>query len=198
MDVTLDFTWYKDPKGYRLIPAKPLKLKPVSDVLVSDIRPARIVRNGGALQSYRPFEIEPRLHDQFLKLAKTESGVFKFVETFGPLTHEGLGTKGDVVLDIIKRANDMTRLLRGGIVAFPLGPLQTTILSDRKGLMRLEVRPRSLIDALWLELSQDKSRTEFRKCNECGETFRVGPGARRADARFCSDECRTKHNNERR
>ena len=32
-DLTLDFTWYRDPKGYRLIPAKVPKLRPGQSIL---------------------------------------------------------------------------------------------------------------------------------------------------------------------
>lgn len=200
MDVTLNFTWYKDTKGYRFVPTT-TKRRPgqsILDAKLADIQPARIVRLGGTLLSYRPFEKVSRLHNQFISLAKTESGVLRFVETFGPLTHEGLRGKGDAVHDVITHAEDMTKVLRGGIVALPLGPLQTTIQSDRRGVMRLEVRPRSLIDALWFELSQDKSKTDFRECLECSKLFQVGGGARRVGAIFCSDECRVKHNNKHR
>ena len=118
MDLTLDFTWHKDMRGYRLVPAKFPRLRPgqsILDAKLADIQPARIVRNGGALQSYRPLEMVSRLHNQFISLAKTESGVLRFVETFGPLTHEGLRGKGDVVQYAIDQADDMMKVRRGGI-----------------------------------------------------------------------------------
>jgi hypothetical protein len=81
------------------------------------------------------------------------------------------------------------------MVAIPLNKLNVTILANHKGEMRLKVSPACLLDALWLQLAQAKSVTTFRDCLECGKSFAVGKGTnRRADAKFCSDECRVKYN----
>jgi hypothetical protein len=64
------------------------------------------------------------------------------------------------------------------------------------GGTRLEwdVIPRSLIDALWLQLAQAISAGKtYRECKECGSWFEVSPEAKhRSNRRFCSDSCRTK------
>jgi hypothetical protein len=199
-DLTFDFTWYKDAKGYRLIPPKSWKRRPgqsILDARMSDIQPARIVRNGGALQSYRPLEV-PRLFSRFINKAKSENGVLEFVERFGPLTHDGLHRNGDVVPAVIEQAENMSQALRGQIIAMPLHSLNASIVTDN-GRMRLKVRPACLLDALWLQLAQAKSVTNFRECLHCHGSFIAGGGAdRRADAKFCSDECRIEFNSRKR
>ena len=199
LELTLNFTWHKDPKGYQLVLGKPLMLRPgqsILDVKSSDIQLAqpRIVRLGGKLQSYQPFETVSRLHDQFLGMATTEAGVLKFVEAFGPLTQEGLRGRGEDVRHVIDQAQEMIEVLRGGVLAMPLNRLIASIESDRNNGVHLKIRPACLLDALWLQVAQAKSVSKFRKCRRCGEQFRAGPGTnRRADAKFCSVECKTKH-----
>jgi hypothetical protein len=194
--ISLAFKWYRDPKGYRLIPAKPIKRRPGQsnlDTLVEDAPVALIVRNGGPFQSYQPLDKFPRLFRYFIDMARSEDGVLKFIETYGPLTGEGLRS-GENVSKVIDWAYDMSNALRGHISAMSLSPLKASIITER-GKMKLEVGPSSLIDALWLQLVQSQSQpNRFRECEQCGEEFMVGPGARRADARFCKDECRIKFN----
>src|SRR5262245_3404956 len=119
-DLTLDFTWYRDPKGYQLIPAKVPKLRPgqsILDVLANEIEPARIVCNSKERQSYRPLEI-PNLAGRFINMARSEAGVLKFVEKFGPLTHDGLRGKGGVVPKIMDQAEAMVRYGTRGLGKF--------------------------------------------------------------------------------
>jgi hypothetical protein len=199
--LNFDFTWYRDPKGYRLIPAKPLRLRKgqsILDVYSTDIQPARIVRNGGALQSYRPLVDEflsTRVVQEFMA-ATSEQGMLKFVEKFGPLTHDGLRGKGDIVLALIDQAKDMKQVIHGQMIAMPLKKLNAAIISDNSGL-RLKVSPANLLDALWLQLAQS-SRHSFRQCLQCGKSFIIGSGHRRTDAKFCSDDCRIEYNSLRR
>src|SRR5262249_19032374 len=188
-DLALDFTWYRDPKGYRLIPAKIPKVRPgqsIMDVPASDIEPARIVRNGGELQSYRPLEI-PNLVGRFINNATSEKGVLEFVEKFGPLTHGGLGNKGEIVPDVVDQAEAMVRYGTRG-----LGRFKAWIEIDHEGL-RLKVQPTSLLDALWLLLAQTNTRSK--QCLQCRKPFPIGVAVkRRKDAKFCSDKCRIKFN----
>ncbi len=185
--LTLDLTWYRDAKGYRLIPAKPI-FRPAQSILEAraGVQPARIVRNGGALQSYRPLDAPfPKpLFEDFLKV-KTENDVLNFVQRFGPLTHDGLRKKGDVVPAVIEEAKEMSQVLRGRTIARPLGKLNVSIVEGS----RLKISPSSLIDAMWLQLVQSSGK--FRECEQCRKLF----SGLRADARFCSDGCRIKFNN---
>ena len=168
----------------------------ILDVKSSDIQPARIVRNGGSLQSYRPLDKFPNLFRYFISIPKSESGVLEFVERFGPLTYDGLKRDGDVVPEVIDWAEEMSQALRGRIIALPLNKLNAAIVTDHNGI-RLKVMPTCLLDALWLQLAQAKSHgsANFRECLKCHNLFMAGAGAdRRADAKFCSDECRIEFN----
>jgi len=188
-DLTLDFTWYRDPKGYRLIPAKLPKLRPgqsINDVPMREIEPDRIVRNGGKPQPYRPLEI-PALFDRFIKMATTENGVLEFVQKFGPLTKNGRWGKGDIVPDIIDHAEAMARGHGSGLLN-----INVSITVERDET-RLKVSPACLLDALWLQLAQANTRSK--QCPQCRKPFRIGVAVkRRKDARFCSDDCRIKFN----
>jgi len=188
-DLTLDFKWYRDPKGHRLIPARFPKLRKgqsIMDAPMADIEPSRIVRNGGELQSYRPLEIH-NLAGLFIKMARSETGVLEFVEKFGPLTSDGLRGKGEIVFEIIDQAEAMVRYGTKG-----LGRFKAWIEIDNEG-MRLKVQPTSLLDALWLLLAQTNTRS--RVCRQCRTPFPIGVAVgRRRDAKFCSDDCRIKFN----
>jgi hypothetical protein len=199
--LSFDFTWYRDPKGYRLIPAKPIRLRKgqsILDTSPSDVQPARIVRNGGALQSYRPLVDEflsTRVVEQFMATT-SEQGMLEFVKTFGPLTHDGLRGKGEIVPALIEQAETMSQVIHGGIVAMPLNKLNAAIIADNIAL-RLKLSPANLLDALWLQLAQS-NRHSFRHCLQCGKSFVIGSGHRRTDAKFCSDDCRIEYNSLRR
>ena len=153
-----------------------------------DIEPARVVRNGGELQLYRPLEHFPNLFDRFINTATTENGVFKFIENFGPLTYNGLQGKGDIVPDIIEQA----RAMAGGPGTALVKKLNASITVERDGV-HLKLWPSCLLDALWLQLAQANTRS--RLCPQCRKPFRTGVVVgRRRDARFCSDDCRIKFN----
>ena len=185
--LTLDFTWYRDRKGYRLIPAKPIPLRSGKSLLdVPPASPARIVRNGGELESYRPLErFSDLLVEEFLKI-KTEKDVLNFIQRFGPLTT--LREKGDVVPAVIDEAKEMSKTIAGEVVARQLNKLNVKIVSG----LQLKISPACLLDAIWLQLVQ--GRDELRMCENCSKVF----SGKRKDARFCSDHCRTEWNNRQR
>lgn len=189
-ELSFDFVWYKDPKGYRLVPPKPLKLRSgqsILDAKVGDIQPARIVRNGGALERYRPLNI-PNLFKKFI-VVRSDEDLLKFVETFGPLTHHGVRGNGDIVPAIIDQAESMAQVLRGRTVSIPLNKLNTSIVTDTNRELRLKVSPGCLLDALWLQLAQAQSGPSKGKLRFCAQCDRPLAG-KRADAKFCSDKCR--------
>jgi hypothetical protein len=192
-ELTFDFVWYKDPKGYRLIPVKPLKLRKgqsMLDVDPDDIQPARIVRNGDRLEPYQPLKI-PNLFRKFIDMSRSDEALLKFVETYGPLTHNGLRGNGEIVLDIIDQAENMFEVLRGRTVPLiPLNKLNASIVTDSNRELRLKVSPGCLLDALWLQLAQAQSgpnKVKLRFCTQCDKPLEAG---KRADAKFCSDKCR--------
>src|SRR5262249_45975617 len=192
-DLTFDFTWYKHAHGYRLIPAKPFpRGKSIMDALIDDIQPARIVPNGGPLERYRPLNEFENLFEHFIRKAKSEGGVLEFINAFGPLTNDGLRRGGEVVPRMIEVAEEMAKA--DSIVAMSLHKLNVSIVTEN-GRMRLKVSPACLLDALWLQLVQASGSGSFRECAKCHRPFVAGVrGNRRADARFCSDECRIEFN----
>src|SRR5262249_20364056 len=139
--------------------------------------------------------LSSRVLEEFIA-ATSEQGMLKFVEKFGPLTHDGLRGKGEIVLDLIDQAKDMEQVIHGRIIAMPLNKLNASIISDSNRL-RLKVSPVNLLDALWLQLAQS-NRYGFRRCLQCGKSFAIGSGHRRTDAKFCSDDCRIAFNSLRR
>jgi hypothetical protein len=64
----------------------------------------------------------------------------------------------------------------------------------------LVVRPANLLSAIELQFYKVVAGvTDLTTCEHCGEWFERGQaGTRRAGARFCSDDCRSLHNNQRR
>jgi hypothetical protein len=195
LDLTFDFTWYKDTRGYRLVPAKPLPLRRGQsnlNVRPDDIQPARIEPKGGSLQRYRPLDEFENLFEHFIRTANSEGGVLEFVNAFGPLTKDGLRRGVEVVSQIIDAAEEMAKAESSA--AMTLNRLNVSIVND-SGRMRLKVSPACLLDALWLQLAQASGSGRLRECGKCRKLFVGGVrGNRRADARFCSDKCRIEFN----
>ncbi len=63
------------------------------------------------------------------------------------------------------------------------------------GEWEFHLRPLSLLDALWLQFGQALvSKAELRSCKQCEKWFQAGAGGARADAKFCTPECRRRYN----
>lgn len=63
----------------------------------------------------------------------------------------------------------------------------------------LSLQPKSLLGAIHIQFFEFvASGKDLRACEQCGKWFETGASARRAVARFCSDDCRTKFHNRRR
>ena len=78
-----------------------------------------------------------------------------------------------------------------------LGALGNVILqTDASGEVHLRIEPRNLLQALQLQLGQVLAgERNFRPCQYCGQWFECGAGAaKRADAKFCSDDHRITFN----
>jgi hypothetical protein len=181
----IEFTWHRDEKGYDLLPE-------------TRRSPARIVGKGGSLKAYRPLDV-PTLFRRFAEIQKTPVGALGFIEKFGPLSLDGVaGGKGEKLSTVIEWARVMESRLqkvKGRQDDLPRNSLEAHLVTDRDGA-RLEFRPSTLIDALWLQLGQELSGgSRINRCINCLQFFRAGPGtARRADATFCSDEHRIEFN----
>ena len=155
-ELTLDFTWYKHPEG---LPPRSGEAAPAAAWAIALGRTGHWDRarpdfwEGREASIDRPLEI-PNLVGRFIEMAKSEAGVLKFVEKFGPLTDDGLRGKGEVVPEIMDQVEAMVRYGTRG-----LGKFKAWIEIDHEG-MRLKVRPSCLLDALWLLLAQTNTHQE--------------------------------------
>jgi predicted nucleic acid-binding Zn ribbon protein len=197
MALYIDFDWSMDTKGYRL-----------------DGR--RIVGNGGPRKSYRPLDQFPTLYSVFAQIPQTADGALYFVQRFGRLTADDLGTDdpGDKVSDVIGAAQTMALALSVGRLPKWTGPteyevpgtnlivtggipvgrgIQAWLAPDpTTGEWRLKLTPKDLLGALRLQSAQAliDPDSHMRECIQCGGWFT----GRRTDAKFCSDECRIQYN----
>ena len=195
--IHIDLTWYVDTKGYQP-------------------KNGRLVPNGGKLRAYRPLDNFPTLFGIFIDQCRTQEGVVKFVNMFGPLnTSPGnlittrvlglpgfMGAGGDSIREVIQQAKLMAKLSnhdKSDVRQIPLTSLEA-FLATSDGEIRLQLSPSRLIDAIWLQMAQSiTSGHDLQQCLQCGKLFEVGPGSgRRLDAKFCNDEHRTAFNNNRR
>jgi hypothetical protein len=140
-EASLEFSWWQDPKGYRLSPAAPDTDEPRVIVHPLGIRTGigperhRIVRVGGDLQEYKPIERfdGALLYGEFTKIGaqpveRHERGTavvdieaskirgqreaLDFVRRFGPVTRDGLDTQqGDDLDTILVHAAAMREMM---------------------------------------------------------------------------------------
>jgi hypothetical protein len=215
MTVSIDFTWQKDASGYRLVKEGSLPDgKPLAD---------RIVPNGGERILIRPMETadiywvfahvdsaEKLLEfvEKFGLLLPYE-GATRVRLFRDPVDGSGLlkwddadeGMPVGIILAQAALFHDALRLKTEGskqLTAF-LTSIKTprfgdlSLVPDRVFGVRFQIRPLTLMDALWLQLGTVlASGIKLSTCLQCGQLFEVGAGTgRRADAKYCSDEHRT-------
>jgi hypothetical protein len=210
----IDFVWWRDAEGYRLVadgtPPEPLVFHPLGIRIVSATKPLRLVRLGGDLIPYRPLDQFGTLFRIFANDVKTPKDVLAFAQKFGPLTVAGLDKAlGEPAHDTVVHAEGMReflsfargdkRLLERGIDAQlnPLGQIDIALVLDpATNKPKLRLSPSSLLNALWVQFGQALSGdTGLRQCQHCGAWFETGVGTgRRLDAKFCSDEHRIAFN----
>ena len=219
-NVSIDFHWYKDARGYRLVKEGTLSGgNPPAD---------RIVPNGGERVSIRPLET-PDLYMVFSHRDSPEK-LLDFVERFGLLgDYEGENYElasyyqdpvdGSELVNVdsyegmpVRKYLDQAALFNEALRRKVEGPEQlaaflktTGSAAQSSGVLRLmpdkvlggrfQIAPVNLMQALWFQLGQAlASDIKLRTCLQCGQLFEVGVGSeRRADAKFCSDEHRTLH-----
>jgi hypothetical protein len=224
---SIDFEWLRDDAGYRYVPAapgnpEPSEMSPLYALIepirsaVSGGRPARIVRCGGKLVPYRPFEKDGgKLYQIFASLCWTgeESLLLDFVNRFGPLTEFGNQDCGEEVLFAVSAASVMRDLLycspaeraayfsRSGDKGVAWSRIDVALtFNPMTNKPQFRLTPPALVNALWLELGQAlSSDASIRNCLHCGEWFEAGAGTgRREDAKFCSDPHRIAFNSRKR
>lgn len=71
------------------------------------------------------------------------------------------------------------------------GYIFVEVAEDAEKPCRLELRPRSLLAGLWMQLAVAvDDNLEFKRCIECGKSYNATPGAARKTKSYCSDACR--------
>jgi hypothetical protein len=213
--IAIELDWARDPKGYRLVETgRPKQLRIVRN------------GTGNGPENLPPFLplSTDLLFRYFANIATTPEGALDFVRRYGSLTTDGWDERaGDVVSLVTFHAEYMRGVL--GVWAgkqkdphLPVGrgqvgrgrplvvsPYDTGSSSSLNAkviwdpfakALKWELRPASLLDALWLQLGQAlTANVQFRQCEHCGNFFEAGRGTgRRLDAKFCSDEHRVAFN----
>jgi len=217
-NVSIDFHWYKDASGYRLVKAGSLPGgKPPAD---------RIVPNGGERVLMRPMETAD-IYRVFAHVNSAEK-LLEFVEKFGLLgnyegeqlevgghyrdpvdgselinldSYEGMPVgkyleQAALFDELLRRKAEGSEQLAAflkstGTPVTSLGHLH--LIPDKVLGARFQIAPANLMQALWFRLGQVlASNIKLSTCLQCGDLFEVGLGSgRRADAKYCSDEHRT-------
>jgi hypothetical protein len=220
--LNIDFEWSVDDAGYDYVPAELgwAAMSPLDRIASCGLldgtegdRPDRIVRRGGKLIAYRPFEKINGLYRIFARIGTTAEGLVEFINRFGPLTEGGHDpATGDAVPFVLTAASTMAELLTYSpeerfsyLSKFDRGLSWTRIdvslvANPFTRKPQIALKPPWLLHALWLELGQALSGDiSIRKCAHCGGWFEVGPGSgRREDAKFCSDAHRIAFNSRKR
>ena len=188
----IQFNNWRDPMGYRLNDSKVF-----------------VVRNGKRIDNFEV--VQPlknkALYGEFANNVVNAEGVLQFVQRHGPLTDQG-NDQGDFVNDVLINAERMRYILgllsdrrqraglgkRFGIPAIPLHVVMN--LDQKTRVLRWEMWPNRLLDALWLQVGQAAtSGARIQTCALCREFFAAGyPRERRLDSKFCSDEHRVRYN----
>jgi hypothetical protein len=212
--IDIDFAWSVDTKGYRLDNGRiignggskrPYRLQefPTLHLIFAKTPQTpegllRFVNRFGRLTLDEPPEGgEPIVGDNVKKILpdiRMISGALEILR--GHLGNPPKWQGGPFEYDV----PPMPGLPRGAKISggIPLrGKLSASLVPDPStGEWRLKLAPPTLLDAIWLQFGQAlTSNANLRPCDQCGTWFEAGAGSgRRADAKFCSDECRIKFN----
>jgi hypothetical protein len=63
--------------------------------------------------------------------------------------------------------------------------------AQTQGLFRMEIKPRNLLNALWLQLFVAvQENKNYRACKECGKWFEASLDPQRTKQQYCSNTCR--------
>jgi hypothetical protein len=211
----ISLEWRRDADGYDLLPEihSPPKPEEVCRSLLAEAMawlPLRVVGRGGRAISCWPLEAD-KLFARFAGL-HTPEDVLGFIHSWGPLTELGHDpVRGEDVAPVLEHAAAFRALLNYegqerqlaswiGSEGKMIARLDLSLVMDRSGMPRLRLRPKTLLEGLWLQLGQKLSGDRpWRECLHCGTWFETGPGAgRRLDAVFCSDDHRTLFNSRKR
>jgi hypothetical protein len=186
----LDFTSYRDSKGYRLAGKVPPRRGRKNFLEILNMFSGYIEGNGG-----KPVRVDlnqwPRAFEEFAA-AKTPGDLVRFITKYGPLTRK----KRQNVFTQLDQAQTMRECMNGKRTLQSVS-LSTLLYQDpTTGEAEVSVTPSSLIDALWLQYQHSQSSgAGLRKCPYCDTYFAVGGNSGRLrNAEFCSPEHRKRFN----
>jgi hypothetical protein len=220
----IDFEWRRDEAGYEYVPPARDDAAHTEQIVLDDLLPLsmggeptrrhRIVRRGGRLVPFRPFDHVDGIYRIFAALGNSTEGLLDFFGRFGPLTQAGLDQRigedvefaisaAKIIRDLLasSSAERATYFSKFGDRGISWSRVDVALLANPvTGKLQLKFMPPTLMNALWLEFAQALSDDAvMRECLHCGSSFQVGPGTgRREDAKFCSDSHRIAFNSKKR
>jgi hypothetical protein len=193
----IDFIWYRTPH-------------------VELAKRNTVIRQKGELEPYSPFRMEG-MPFAFEKLDGSPEACLNFARNFGLLRtgpagrEEEIANWRDAIMFVRKwievltgdvRVVDPAGRIRTGGIAVPGARTHSDIANVKVFIdcepgrsRRLTLRPVDLLNAMLLQLATSSG---IATCQQCGNWFDIGGEGRRVIARFCSDECRNRHNYEKR
>jgi len=198
----LRFEWTRDPKGYAIqhVPRANIGQKrTLLSEMIGDKHDV-IKGKGGKPESYRPFASGPAIYKTFIDL-KNEASILEFANNYGFLAERRGSERLDFWRESIGGMRESVRFAESGVIDKFVerwnrrSPARLAIEFDpivTDGTPTLRIVPRTLLDALWLQVAQSlASSTSLRQCIECQSWFVFGTGTgRRKSADYCSDRCR--------
>lgn len=217
-----DFEWFRNSKGYRIVPARLLMDR--SQQLTESADEGDLITPNGKVENeirYKPFA---RGGDLFAAFASIRSPhqLLGFIKTHGPLTWRGNAGLNNLNLAHLPAGEPVTLGLaeagtfRELLKLQSLGDAKRTalyfdkafgfvqagrveILPDLQRGIRLKLAPPTLLGAMWYQLALKLSESVLRMCPVCHRVFEVGRGTKlRADATFCCNKHKVQFFNQRR
>ncbi len=205
--IDIKFAWRVAP-GYVIVDSSsPLWQLPTRGLVLFSVADDQIVPRRGRAETKEPILLRPTLFLDFAALDGSAESCLAFAKLWGLL---GLGAEGSELRqgEFISDWQRCIKDMRAAVAAWREGRLSRRTdlpAADLKARLReapgggymLELAPPSLWSALRLQFSQTAASDKtIRACDHCGTWFEAGQGTtRRADARFCSDICRTRYHN---
>jgi hypothetical protein len=213
-DVLIDFEWFRNKKGYRIVPFNSLNRR-WERSKGNDVN--WIVPNGNQDDAikYRPFGGGGDICTTFASV-RSPHELLRFINVHGLLTWGGslitndpnfenfppgepvpLGlAEAEMFRELLKlqalgNSRNIASHLESKIAGFVGGGQagRVEILPDSERGIRLKVTPPTLLGAMWYQLALKLSDAVLRMCPVCHRVFEVGRGTgRRGDAKFCCNE----------
>jgi hypothetical protein len=208
-DFLLEMQWHVCLDGYRAGPAKKHTGNADSEILIANSKRHRF---------YKPFHWHDNLYLTFAQL-QTRNEMLSFANQFGEPDEKTISdslriasnfrellsakeTSNKKVWTAFRRQTafimaqaenepsgkqlDISRIIEKN-VSLSIGTVD--LAPDPNIGLRLDIKPFSLKQGLWVQLARKLSRRLLIRCRECRSMFEVGPGTKkRSDATFCCAE----------